>query len=69
MGGNPATGKNDSADTWALIVETSDLEHLHDVAISAWGIASESDPNDLKWQLLKRLRAVAGNEPKADVGS
>ncbi len=61
-------GLDPDGNTWTLIVEKSDLDHLREIVASAWEAASESDPNDLEWQLLKKLRTVEDCKPKADVG-
>ena len=41
-------GLDQDGNTWALIVETGDLEGLRELARSAWKLASETDPNDLE---------------------
>jgi hypothetical protein len=53
-----AFGLDDSGNTWTLLVESNDLEHLHAVASAAWKVASESNPDDLEWKLLQNFRTV-----------
>ncbi len=62
-------GLDQDGNTWALLVESDDVQFLRQTALDAWKVASESDPNDLEWQLLQRLREVSGDAPDAEYES